>query len=167
MHPHRYVSLCLQSEQELFDLKSQLSQLEANVNRLTQEVANAQRAAGTISLLCDHMRCSVTIAIAVPSSSSARSLRSSLSPSSLPFDLDFTGDDKLAMFRQQGALIAKKVSQKEEALDVAAREADNLARWARGSCARVCGWSLDTDRVVSRWASMGLAVIISLVILEL
>lgn len=38
------------------------------------------------------------------------------------------GDDKLAMFRQQAALIAKKLAQKEEALEAASRDADNLAR---------------------------------------
>ena len=38
------------------------------------------------------------------------------------------GDDKLAMFRQQGALIAKKVAQKEEALEIVNREAETLSR---------------------------------------
>ena len=38
------------------------------------------------------------------------------------------GDDKLAMFRQQAALMAKKLAQKEEALDSANREVEALAR---------------------------------------
>jgi intraflagellar transport protein 81 len=38
------------------------------------------------------------------------------------------GDDKLALFRQQGALVAKKLAQREEALEVAQREAEALAR---------------------------------------
>jgi intraflagellar transport protein 81 len=38
------------------------------------------------------------------------------------------GDDKLAMFRQQAALMAKKLAQKEEALDAANREVEALGR---------------------------------------
>ncbi len=38
------------------------------------------------------------------------------------------GDDKLAMFRQQGALVAKKLAQRDEAVEVASREAEALAR---------------------------------------
>jgi intraflagellar transport protein 81 len=38
------------------------------------------------------------------------------------------GDDKLAMFRQQGALVAKKLSQREEALEIASRELETLGR---------------------------------------
>jgi len=38
------------------------------------------------------------------------------------------GDDKLAMFRTQSALISKKLLQKEEALEVATREGETLSR---------------------------------------
>ena len=38
------------------------------------------------------------------------------------------GDDKLAMFRQQSALIAKKLAQREEALETTMRDVDTLAR---------------------------------------
>jgi hypothetical protein len=38
------------------------------------------------------------------------------------------GDDKLAMFRQQSALIAKKLAQREEALEIASREVEDLSR---------------------------------------
>lgn len=38
------------------------------------------------------------------------------------------GDDKLAMFRQQSALIAKKLVQKEEAMELLRREAEALTR---------------------------------------
>jgi hypothetical protein len=67
----------------VYSLRSQVAALEDSVNRLTQEVANAQKAAG---------------------------------------------DDKLALFRTQSALIAKKLMQKEEALELAQREAEVLAR---------------------------------------
>ena len=38
------------------------------------------------------------------------------------------GDDKAAMFRQQAAIVAKKLSAKEEAVEVATRESDALGR---------------------------------------
>lgn len=38
------------------------------------------------------------------------------------------GDDKLALFRTQAALVAKKLLAREEALDAAQREAETLAR---------------------------------------
>jgi len=49
------------------------------------------------------------------------------------------GDDKLAMFRQQSALIAKKLQQKEEAAEVAGKELDTInreieAKVSRGGC---------------------------------
>lgn len=75
--------LHLQTEEDLFSLKSQLATTEDTVNRLTQEVAAQQRAAG---------------------------------------------DDKLAMFRQQSAIIAKKLAQKEESFEIAVREAETLER---------------------------------------
>ena len=99
-----------QSEEDLYALRSSVAQLEDAVMRTTQQLAATQRAAG---------------------------------------------DDKLAMFRQQvrrrgggtrrgtawggaspsppfsplqSALIAKKLAQKEEALDVASRESEALGR---------------------------------------
>jgi predicted nucleic acid-binding Zn-ribbon protein len=76
-------NLTVQSEEDLYDLKSQAAGLEDMVTRMTQEIAAQQRAAG---------------------------------------------DDKLAMFRQQSSIVAKKLAQKEEALEVAAREGDSLYR---------------------------------------
>jgi intraflagellar transport protein 81 len=39
-----------------------------------------------------------------------------------------SGDDKLAMFRQQSALVAKKLAQREEALEALSREAEAVGR---------------------------------------
>jgi hypothetical protein len=75
----------------VYSLRSQVAALEDSVNRLTQEVANAQKAAG---------------------------------------------DDKLALFRTQSALIAKKLMQKEEALELAQREAEVLAREVEAKVSR-------------------------------
>lgn len=47
------------------------------------------------------------------------------------------GDDKLAMYRQQAALVAKKVTQREEALEVVSREMDALARDIEGKEAKL------------------------------
>jgi len=128
-HPsvHRACSsVCAQTEEDVYSLRSQVAALEDSVNRLTQEVANAQKAAG---------------------------------------------DDKLALFRTQSALIAKKLMQKEEALELAQREAEVLAREVEAKVSGqrdsererecVCVWrerERERERAEERSAAAGTAV---------